>query len=356
MNCEKQRAESFGRWPHTEHGFAATPFKLAKSGFFHEPTPAYPDRVVCFCCGVALVHWNRVHDPWTEHCKRAPNCGFVTGAHGMFSREDARFASFTTWPHPPSFAATPAKLAKAGFFHHPSAQFLDRSVCFCCGVALVRWEAADDPWTEHLKHCKTCPFVRAKSVGNVPVRERFVEEEIESVVGALVDKLEASGVDPVALAPSYALCPITQDLMRDPVVAEDGHSYEREAIKRWFLSHNTSPLTNKALYSKRVVANHNLRAHVIHFCELLASERAAQTAPDGAPSASPSADQVPRSAGGVACRRADAAPADAEHVASSAPPPVVLSVPPSSPARTAAGGADAAAAEQRGLDGAPHAR
>lgn len=26
------------------------------------------------------------------------------------------------------------------------------------------------------------------------------------------------------------LCPITQDLMKDPVVAADGHSYEKESI------------------------------------------------------------------------------------------------------------------------------
>jgi hypothetical protein len=30
------------------------------------------------------------------------------------------------------------------------------------------------------------------------------------------------------------ICPITQELMRDPVVAEDGYTYEREAILRWF--------------------------------------------------------------------------------------------------------------------------
>jgi len=30
------------------------------------------------------------------------------------------------------------------------------------------------------------------------------------------------------------VCPITQELMRDLVVAEDGHTYEREAILRWF--------------------------------------------------------------------------------------------------------------------------
>ncbi len=32
--------------------------------------------------------------------------------------------------------------------------------------------------------------------------------------------------------------------MENPVIAADGHSYEKEAITQWFSSgHNTSPLT-----------------------------------------------------------------------------------------------------------------
>ena len=30
-----------------------------------------------------------------------------------------------------------------------------------------------------------------------------------------------------------AVCPITLELMRDPVMAADGHTYEREALLRW---------------------------------------------------------------------------------------------------------------------------
>lgn len=29
-------------------------------------------------------------------------------------------------------------------------------------------------------------------------------------------------------------CPITHELMKDPVMATDGHTYEREAIMKWF--------------------------------------------------------------------------------------------------------------------------
>jgi len=75
------------------------------------------------------------------------------------------------------------------------------------------------------------------------------------------------GVDASVNAPSYFLCPITQDIFIEPVVAEDGHTYERDAIKKWLDNHNTSPLTNKMLYSKRLIPNHNLHAQMIEYAE-----------------------------------------------------------------------------------------
>jgi len=42
-------------------------------------------------------------------------------------------------------------------------------------------------------------------------------------------------------------CPITQQLLVDPVVAEDGHVYERRALELWLLTKKTSPVTNKPM-------------------------------------------------------------------------------------------------------------
>ncbi len=39
------------------------------------------------------------------------------------------------------------------------------------------------------------------------------------------------------------ICPITYQMFRDPVIASDGHIYERTAIVRWISEHGTSPLT-----------------------------------------------------------------------------------------------------------------
>lgn len=46
--------------------------------------------------------------------------------------------------------------------------------------------------------------------------------------------------------PAEFCCPITTDIMHDPVVAEDGFTYERSAIERWMVQGNmTSPMTKE---------------------------------------------------------------------------------------------------------------
>ena len=54
-------------------------------------------------------------------------------------------------------------------------------------------------------------------------------------------------------------CPITRELLKDPVVAADGHTYERSAILQWFTQSTRSPMTNIAVPSTTVYPNHALR-------------------------------------------------------------------------------------------------
>ena len=67
--------------------------------------------------------------------------------------------------------------------------------------------------------------------------------------------------------PNPFLCPITLDVMKDPVVAMDGHTYERSSITKWFANHGTSPKTNEKLTTKKLVPNHALRAMIIEWHE-----------------------------------------------------------------------------------------
>ena len=47
---------------------------------------------------------------------------------------------------------------------------------------------------------------------------------------------------------TYGLaCPLTKQVMRDPVVAGDGYTYERAAIEHWLGQHSISPITKQPL-------------------------------------------------------------------------------------------------------------
>ncbi|CAF3073348.1 unnamed protein product [Rotaria sp. Silwood2] len=55
------------------------------------------------------------------------------------------------------------------------------------------------------------------------------------------------------------LCPLTMELFRDPVLAQDGHTYEREAIEDWIRKNGTSPKTNQQLSLEHLYPNHLVR-------------------------------------------------------------------------------------------------
>lgn len=53
-----------------------------------------------------------------------------------------------------------------------------------------------------------------------------------------------------------------QEVMRDPVIAADGFTYERSAIEAWFKKSGTSPMTNQPLPNKALIPNHLARSAV----------------------------------------------------------------------------------------------
>ena len=62
--------------------------------------------------------------------------------------------------------------------------------------------------------------------------------------------------------PSQFLCPITHEIMKDPVSDPEGHSYERIAIIKWLKQSATSPLTRTRLTIKKLKYNRRLRGEI----------------------------------------------------------------------------------------------
>ena len=69
----------------------------------------------------------------------------------------------------------------------------------------------------------------------------------------------------VAEAIPDAVCPISYSLMRDPVLAADGISYERREVEKWFSDGNVrSPLTGADMPSTTLFPNITLRKLIEH--------------------------------------------------------------------------------------------
>lgn len=66
-------------------------------------------------------------------------------------------------------------------------------------------------------------------------------------------------LEKIICIPDEYRCPVTYEVMHDPVVAHDGFSYERKVIEEWFSMKDTSPMTNKVLPDKTLRPNLMLR-------------------------------------------------------------------------------------------------
>ena len=78
-------------------------------------------------------------------------------------------------------------------------------------------------------------------------------------------------------------CPITHNIMNDPVICSDGQTYERSAIQTWLASNNTSPYTGAKLDNKVLIPNIALRQAIEEYIELFEANKAgAEANNDGA--------------------------------------------------------------------------
>ena len=91
--------------------------------------------------------------------------------------------------------------------------------------------------------------------------QQAAEEEAHRVEqAAAAAEQQAAAAD--ELLPDAYVCPITQELMNDPVFASDGHTYERQAIERWIAKNATSPKTGCELEMTMLFPNHAMRGQI----------------------------------------------------------------------------------------------
>lgn len=123
--------------------------------------------------------------------------------------------------------------------------------------------------------------VEMSEVDTTEDRARVCSEAEAALEPAPALRLDLERLPPDTDVPSTFLCPISLALMQDPVVAADGHSYERSYITRWLASKSMSPKNNTPLASDLLFCNYNLRAAIAQWFEQAAGPApGALTEPD----------------------------------------------------------------------------
>lgn len=112
-----------------------------------------------------------------------------------------------------------------------------------------------DPYPEPAREGGCRPSNSPSTPAEVACAVRFVKprQQLRSALACL-DKLA-----------ELLCCPITQEPFKDPVIAADGHTYERSAIESWLKNNDTSPMTNALLPDKYLISNTLVKSFVEDF-------------------------------------------------------------------------------------------
>ncbi|CAL55199.1 WD40/YVTN repeat-like-containing domain [Ostreococcus tauri] len=91
----------------------------------------------------------------------------------------------------------------------------------------------------------------------IAAKEDIEMEKKEGEPGGMI----ASGI--ALEIPAHFQCPITMELMQDPVMIATGHTYDRPAIQRWLdQGHRTCPVTGVRLRHLELIPNHAIRTAI----------------------------------------------------------------------------------------------
>jgi len=240
--------------------------------------------------------------------------GIVMGGLLLFELENASDAIEikTSWTDPEGMQRSEKQMVRVMQSSHPTGAFSGENIRKA--IALVRYvdmqsayvlDDQDDEksaeeihsvlkldalarrrgeWVQKFTALRTYLQKELQAVGDTTLTtsNRAIEETIQQILDietGEIKKIQALREERVKLAslpiekrrsidgpaPREFYCPITGDLMKEPVLAADGHSYEKDAIQKWMTecARNgrtvRSPMTNKRLLNTNVIDNIALR-------------------------------------------------------------------------------------------------
>ncbi|NXG35406.1 WSDU1 protein, partial [Dromaius novaehollandiae] len=97
---------------------------------------------------------------------------------------------------------------------------------------------------------------------------KIVSLGLRSKVLRKIEELRMKTESVSVAIPDEFLCPITRELMKDPVIAADGYSYEKDAMENWINNkRRSSPMTNLPLRSLLLTPNRTLKMAISRWLE-----------------------------------------------------------------------------------------
>lgn len=106
----------------------------------------------------------------------------------------------------------------------------------------------------------------------MPIIDLTEEDEMKNMDYEMMEEVEEDEEDEFVPwkeedIPDEFKCPISLEIMMDPVLLNDGFYYDRECIIDWLNQHNRSPMTNLSLEQPSIRPDHHLRGKIQEWIE-----------------------------------------------------------------------------------------
>ncbi|CAG2197152.1 BIRC7_8 [Mytilus edulis] len=191
---------------------------------------------------------------------------------------ERRRATYKNWPPNLDFLH-PLDLSECGFFY---SNFGDCVRCFHCGIGLRNWESDDNPWVEHARWSRKCPYLLQRK------GQEFIDSVL-SVLGLQTDseiemQTANAGTEPASQVSSgYGtasandvrdpIChPAAQYIIRENIFGDNKEKQVKKTMNQLLQNHEWDDITNDMLVnalleSKDIMENLDTKTNSLNLSE-----------------------------------------------------------------------------------------
>ncbi|XP_076076970.1 baculoviral IAP repeat-containing protein 3-like isoform X2 [Mytilus galloprovincialis] len=196
---------------------------------------------------------------------------------------ERRRATYKNWPPNLDFLH-PLDLSECGFFY---SNFGDCVRCFHCGIGLRNWESDDNPWVEHARWSRKCPYLLQRK------GQEFIDSVL-SVLGLQTDseiemQTANAGTEPASQVSSgYGtasandvrdpIChPAAQYIIRENIFGDNKEKQVKQTMNQLLQNHEWDDITNDMLVnalleSKDIMENLDTKTNSLNLSESAVSK------------------------------------------------------------------------------------